>query len=228
MNELSYLVTLTESLSNAVNSAGSESKKKFLTKIFQLFINDRRLPNMLPLGRGEAQVYKSSLKLLFARYHFDDLVMYVKEFRRDENPELLPAYELVLSSADVNELGENVIQGFFRELRNSLDTDVEKNKLLIHFLFGSHPLAFKGLNDYPLLINQGVYIFDNAINELRRELVKSFAERWRRFYRSGNPHPFNNVITELRGHMLPVMEENPDLLEGLRWFYDALANREEE
>jgi hypothetical protein len=45
MNELSYIISLTETLSNFVNTTETKSKKVFARLLFTLFINSRKIYN---------------------------------------------------------------------------------------------------------------------------------------------------------------------------------------
>ena len=189
MNELAYIISLTETLSNFVNTTETKSRKVFARLLFTLLIDGRLISRTFPLKQGEKNVYIASVKLLFEKYKFDSIEKYAMQFLRDENPELMPGYEFILSSINPNDLDENQIRKIKRAIQN---TSILKKKLILHFLFGK-PYS-PGLKDYELLTNLGLEIFGNPEEEIKTTLLEilSASHRVQRLHR--NPQATNMYI----------------------------------
>jgi hypothetical protein len=205
MNELSYIISLTETLSNFVNTTETKSKKVFARLLFTLLIDGRvRTHSALPLKQGEKNVYIASVKLLFEKYKFDSIEKYAMQFLRDENPELMPGYEFILSSINPNDLDENQI----RKIRSIQNTGILKKKLILHFLFGN-PYS-PGLEGYELLTNLGLKIFGNSSEEIKTTLLKilSASHRIQRLHM--NPQATNMYIALAPAIITAIENQNQD------------------
>jgi len=205
MNELSYIISLTETLSNFVNTTETKSKKVFARLLFTLLIDGRvRTHSALPLKQGEKNVYIASVKLLFEKYKFDSIEKYAMQFLRDENPELMPGYEFILSSINPNDLDENQI----RKIRSIQNTGILKKKLILHFLFGN-PYS-PGLEDYELLTNLGLEIFRNPEEEIKTTLLEilSASHRVQRLHM--NPQATNMYIALAPAIITAIENQNQD------------------
>lgn len=206
MNELSYIISLTETLSNFVNTTETKSKKVFARLLFTLLIDGRvRTHSALPLKQGEKNVYIASVKLLFEKYKFDSIEKYAMQFLRDENPELMPGYEFILSSINPNDLDENQIRKIKRAIQN---TSILKKKLILHFLFGK-PYS-PGLKDYELLTNLGLEIFRNPEEEIKTTLLEilSASHRVQRLHM--NPQATNMYIALAPAIITAIENQNQD------------------
>jgi len=206
MNELSYIISLTETLSNFVNTTETKSKKVFARLLFTLLIDGRvRTHSALPLKQGEKNVYIASVKLLFEKYKFDSIERYTMQFLRDENPELMPGYEFILSSTNPNDLDENQIRRIKRSIQN---TGILKKKLILHFLFGK-PYS-PGLKDYELLTNLGLEIFRNPEEEIKTTLLEilSASHRVQRLHM--NPQATNMYIALAPAIITAIENQNQD------------------
>ena len=205
MNELSYIISLTETLSNFVNTTETKSKKVFARLLFTLLIDGRLISRTFPLKQGEKNVYIASVKLLFEKHKFDSIEKYAIQFLRDENPELMPGYEFILSSINPNDLDENQIRKIKRAIQN---TSILKKKLILHFLFGK-PYS-PGLKDYELLTNLGLEIFGNPEEEIKTTLLEilSASHRLRRLHMN---HQATNMYIALTPAIRTAIEnQNQD------------------
>jgi hypothetical protein len=208
MNELSYIISLTETLSNFVNTTETKSKKVFARLLFTLLIDGRvRTHSALPLKQGEKNVYIASVKLLFEKYKFDSIERYTMQFLRDENPELMPGYEFILSSTNPNDLDENQIRRIIRSIQN---TNILKKKLILYFLFGTPYPSSPGLRDYELLTNLGLEIFGNPAEEIKTTLLEilSASHRVQRLHR--NPQATNMYIALTPAIIIAIENQNQD------------------
>jgi hypothetical protein len=207
MNELSYIISLTETLSNFVNTTETKSKKVFVRLLFTLLIDGRvRTHSALPLKQGEKNVYIASIKLLFEKYKFDSIEKYAMQFLRDENPELMPGYEFILSSINPNDLDEKQI----RRIRSIQNTGILKEKLILHFLFGNPYSPSPGLNNYELLTNLGLKIFGNSTEEIKTTLLEilSASHRVQRLHMN---HQATNMYIALTPAIITAIEnQNQD------------------
>jgi hypothetical protein len=205
MNELAYIISLTETLSNFVNTTETKSKKVFARLLFTLLIDGRLISRTFPLKQGEKNVYIASVKLLFEKYKFDSIERYTMQFLRDENPELMPGYEFILSSTNPNDLDENQIRRIKRSIQN---TSTLKKKLILHFLFGK-PYS-PGLKDYELLTNLGLEIFGNHAEEIKTTLLEilSASHRVQRLHR--NPQATNMYIALTPAIITAIENQNQD------------------
>ena len=205
MNELSYIISLTETLSNFVNTTETKSKKVFARLLFTLLIDGRLISRTFPLKQGEKNVYIASVKLLFEKHKFDSIERYTMQFLRDENPELMPGYEFILSSTNPNDLDENQIRKIKRSVQN---TSILKKKLILHFLFGK-PYS-PGLKDYELLTNLGLEIFGNPAEEIKTTLLEilSASHRVQRLHR--NPQATNMYIALTPAIIIAIENQNQD------------------
>ena len=204
MNELSYIISLTETLSNFVNTTETKSKKVFARLLFTLLIDGRLISRTFPLKQGEKNVYIASVKLLFEKHKFDSIEKYAIQFLRDENPELMPGYEFILSSINPNDLDENQI----RKIRSIQNTGILKKKLILHFLFGN-PYS-PGLEDYELLTNLGLEIFRNPEEEIKTTLLEilSASHRVQRLHM--NPQATNMYIALAPAIITAIENQNQD------------------
>jgi hypothetical protein len=205
MNELSYIISLTETLSNFVNTTETKSKKVFARLLFTLLIDGRLISRTFPLKQGEKNVYIASVKLLFEKHKFDSIEKYAMQFLRDENPELMPGYEFILSSINPNDLDENQIRKIKRAIQN---TSILKKKLILHFLFGK-PYS-PGLKDYELLTNLGLEIFGNPEEEIKTTLLEilSASHRVQRLHM--NPQATNMYIALAPAIITAIENQNQD------------------
>ena len=205
MNELSYIISLTETLSNFVNTTETKSKKVFARLLFTLLIDGRLISRTFPLKQGEKNVYIASVKLLFEKHKFDSIEKYAMQFLRDENPELMPGYEFILSSINPNDLDENQIRKIKRAIQN---TSILKKKLILHFLFGK-PYS-PGLKDYELLTNLGLEIFGNPAEEIKTTLLEilSASHRVQRLHM--NPQATNMYIALAPAIITAIENQNQD------------------
>jgi len=205
MNELSYIISLTETLSNFVNTTETKSKKVFARLLFTLLIDGRLISRTFPLKQGEKNVYIASVKLLFEKHKFDSIEKYAMQFLRDENPELMPGYEFILSSINPNDLDENQIRKIKRAIQN---TSILKKKLILHFLFGK-PYS-PGLKDYELLTNLGLEIFGNPEEEIKTTLLEilSASHRVQRLHM--NPQATNMYIALSPAIITAIENQNQD------------------
>ena len=205
MNELSYIISLTETLSNFVNTTETKSKKVFARLLFTLLIDGRLISRTFPLKQGEKNVYIASVKLLFEKHKFDSIEKYAMQFLRDENPELMPGYEFILSSINPNDLDENQIRKIKRSVQN---TSILKKKLILHFLFGK-PYS-PGLKDYELLTNLGLEIFGNPEEEIKTTLLEilSASHRVQRLHM--NPQATNMYIALAPAIITAIENQNQD------------------
>jgi len=205
MNELAYIISLTETLSNFVNTTETKSKKVFARLLFTLLIDGRLISRTFPLKQGEKNVYIASVKLLFEKHKFDSIEKYAIQFLRDENPELMPGYEFILSSINPNDLDENQIRKIKRSVQN---TSILKKKLILHFLFGK-PYS-PGLKDYELLTNLGLEIFGNPAEEIKTTLLEilSASHRVQRLHR--NPQATNMYIALTPAIIIAIENQNQD------------------
>jgi len=207
MNELAYIISLTETLSNFVNTTETKSKKVFARLLFTLLIDGRLISRTFPLKQGEKNVYIASVKLLFEKYKFDSIERYTMQFLRDENPELMPGYEFILSSTNPNDLDENQIRRIIRSIQN---TSILKEKLILHFLFGTPYPPSPGLRDYEVLTNLGLKIFGNSSEEIKTTLLKilSASHRIQRLHM--NPQATNMYIALSRAIITAIENQNQD------------------
>jgi hypothetical protein len=127
------------------------------------------------------------------------------QFLRDENPELMPGYEFILSSTNPNDLDENQIRRIKRSIQN---TGILKKKLILHFLFGK-PYS-PGLKDYELLTNLGLEIFGNHAEEIKTTLLEilSASHRVQRLHR--NPQATNMYIALTPAIITAIENQNQD------------------
>ena len=207
MNELAYIISLTETLSNFVNTTETKSKKVFARLLFTLLIDGRvRTHSALPLKQGEKNVYIASVKLLFEKYKFDSIEKYAMQFLRDENPELMSGYEFILSSINPNDLDEKQI----RRISSIQNTGILKEKLILHFLFGTPYPPSPGLKNYELLTNLGLKIFGNSSEEIKTTLLKilSASHRIQRLHM--NPQATNMYIALSRAIITAIENQNQD------------------
>ena len=156
------------------------------------------------MKQGEKNVYIASVKLLFEKYKFDSIEKYAMQFLRDENPELMPGYEFILSSINPNDLDENQI----RKIRSIQNTGILKKKLILHFLFGN-PYS-PGLEDYELLTNLGLEIFRNPEEEIKTTLLEilSASHRVQRLHM--NPQATNMYIALAPAIITAIENQNQD------------------
>jgi hypothetical protein len=208
MNELAYIISLTETLSNFVNTTETKSKKVFARLLFYLLIDDRLISrSRLPLKQGEKNVYIASVKLLFEKYKFDSIEKYAMQFLRDENPELMPGYEFILSSINPNDLDEKQI----RRISSIQNTSILKEKLILHFLFGNPYSPSPRLKDYELLTNLSLEIFGNPEEEIKTtllEILSASSNRLQRFHRS--PEATNMYIELTPAIRTAIENQNQD------------------
>lgn len=135
MNELSYIMSLTEALSGFATNSETKSKRRFTKRIFELLVEGRDVNHPVPLSQGGLTSYMTSLKLLFDQNGFMTLEQYAVQFLKDDSPELMPAYEIVLLSVDPNDLSEEAIEDFAQPLEYQSEL---KQKMILPFLFGDH------------------------------------------------------------------------------------------
>ena len=206
MNELSYIISLTETLSNFVNTTETKSKKVFARLLFTLLIDGRLISRTFPLKQGEKNVYIASVKLLFEKYKFDSIEKYAMQFLRDENPELMSGYEFILSSINPNDLDEKQI----RRISSIQNTGILKEKLILHFLFGNPYSPSPGLKNYELLTNLGLKIFGNSSEEIKTTLLKilSASHRIQRLHM--NPQATNMYIALSPAIITAIENQNQD------------------
>jgi hypothetical protein len=108
------------------------------------------------------------------------------QFLRDENPELMPGYEFILSSINPNDLDEKQIRRI-RRIRSIQNTSILKGKLILYFLFGNPNPPSPRLKDYELLTNLSLEIFGNPEEEIKTtllEILSASSNRLQRFHRS--------------------------------------------
>jgi hypothetical protein len=190
-----------------VNTTETKSKKVFARLLFTLLIDGRvRTHSALPLKQVEKNVYIASVKLLFEKYKFDSIEKYAMQFLRDENPELMPGYEFILSSINPNDLDEKQI----RRISSIQNTGILKEKLILHFLFGNPYSPSPGLKNYELLTNLGLKIFGNSSEEIKTTLLKilSASHRIQRLHM--NPQATNMYIALSRAIITAIENQNQD------------------
>ncbi|WP_245539747.1 hypothetical protein [Psychroflexus tropicus] len=167
MNELSYIASLTEALSNYVDSEETQSKSRFIKIYFDLLISNGKFYRPDILERTEKDIYMASMRLLFNKYNEDTLEAFVKRFIKDKDSALTPAFEVVLLSVNPNNVEDQVINRMISSFERS---GVEKKSLILSFLYGGS--YKKGLNNYKLLSQFGSNVLRGNDNEVKIELLK--------------------------------------------------------
>ncbi|WP_019037731.1 hypothetical protein [Psychroflexus tropicus] len=148
--------------------------------------------NIYPrLLQSNVDVYKSSVKLLFNKYNDETLETFVKRFIRDEDPALIPAFELILISADPNDLENREMNQMMRSY-DGLST--EKKMLIPTFLYGDR--YSNGLKNYELLSQFGINLLQGNENEIKNELLKALNNT--ALQRIERRHDFQQMLRQLK------------------------------
>lgn len=205
MNELSYIMSLTEALSSFANTSETKSKKQFTKKMFRLLVDGRHLDSPLPLSQGSIKSYMTSLKLLFEQNEFRTLEQYAFQFLKDDSPELMLAYEMVLVSVDPNDLSEEKLEDFTQPLEYQSEL---KQKMILPFLFGDD--NNRGLKDhYDLLTKVGFNILKHLSEELRVRLLINLSNSFRLRALYLNPK-LAQLLIDLKPLLLEEIRSKPN------------------
>lgn len=224
MNELSYIISLSETLANFVNSEENPSKRKFTQVLLQILIDGKRTSHPLSsLNENQKNIYLTSIKLLFKKYDYNNIENYATQFIREENQELMPGYELILSSINPNDLDDKELTRFTRPLRVTSNL---KEKMIVAFLFGSR--FNQGLKDGTLLTRLGSKILESSPEEIKVHLLDNLSSQLRPQVER-NPAYFRNALRNLAPELIIHIEglDNGNRYNRLHNVLNSLMNQDE-